>query len=65
MAKGLIVGKVECSVCKSDMHRVERKDLSYGYISECRKYRSFEHHVKRSIRYNSWREESRLSLISM
>ncbi|GFQ83520.1 uncharacterized protein TNCT_104041 [Trichonephila clavata] len=59
MEKGLIAASAECSVCKKAM-RLVKKNSSDGYIWECRKKGANGHRMKRSVRKNSWFEESKL-----
>ncbi|GFQ64964.1 uncharacterized protein TNCT_409511 [Trichonephila clavata] len=64
MEKGLIAASAECSVCKKAM-RLVKKNSSDGYIWECRKKGANGHRMKRSVRKNSWFEESKLSMLDI
>ncbi|GFU31675.1 uncharacterized protein TNCV_1175651 [Trichonephila clavipes] len=64
MEKGMITANAECSVYKNDMHLI-KKDSSDGYVWESRKKGVNAHRSKRSVRKNSWFEESNLMLTNM
>ncbi|GFV01255.1 putative transposase-like protein [Trichonephila clavipes] len=64
MKKGLIAASAECSVCKKAM-RLMKRNSSDGYIWECHNRGANGHRTRRSVRKNSWFEESKLSMIEI
>ena len=58
----MIADRYECPVCKLPMRLFERKNLSDGFIWECRKKGENEHTIKRSVRKDSWFAESHLNI---